>query len=64
MLITRISKLTGIKRTKDMPVTVGQLVLYRSGALIQDVFPDLSRSEREFLLTGVTDEEWEEMFIE
>jgi len=32
---------------------------YRNGKLIQDAFPFLSADEREFLLTGMTPEEWE-----
>ena len=30
--------------------------------LIQDIFPELTREEREFLKTGTTPEEWKEMF--
>jgi len=36
--------------------------LYHRGYLIQDAFPFLTNSEREFILTGLTDEEWNEMF--
>ena len=32
--------------------------------LIQDVFPELNADQREFLLTGATPEEWEEIFGE
>jgi hypothetical protein len=35
---------------------------YQSGTLIQDAFPGLSDSDREFIITGVTGEEWIEMF--
>ena len=31
-----------------------------AGELIQNVFPDLSPDDREFLMTGVTAEEWAE----
>tara|TARA_R110002167_G_scaffold48013_8_gene141941 strand:- start:291 stop:527 length:237 start_codon:yes stop_codon:yes gene_type:complete len=30
--------------------------------LIQNIFPELTREEREFLKTGTTPEEWKEMF--
>ena len=30
--------------------------------LIQDVFPDLTREEREFMKTGITPDEWNQMF--
>lgn len=34
----------------------------QSNALIQDVFPELNESQREFILTGMTDDEWEKEF--
>lgn len=34
------------------------------GALIQDAFPTLTPDEREFLLTGMTADEWDELFSE
>jgi hypothetical protein len=39
-------------------------ILWQSGMLIQDAFPMLSADEREFIKTGITPEEWEEMFGE
>lgn len=30
--------------------------------MIQDAFPDLNASEREFLISGVSPEDWNEMF--
>ena len=30
--------------------------------LIQDAFPHLNFEEREFILTGITPEEWDELF--
>lgn len=33
-----------------------------SGEYIQNAFPMLSADEREFLLTGITSEEWNELF--
>jgi len=48
-----------------MPVTQAQLdSYYIEGKFIQEAFPNLNASDREFILTGVTDEEWEEMFME
>lgn len=38
--------------------------VYISGALIQNAFPFLNASQREFLLTGLTDDEWDELFEE
>jgi hypothetical protein len=58
MQITRTSMLTGAKHTIDIPVTFAQLALWENGALIQDVMPELTAAEREFIGTGVTPEEW------
>ena len=63
MLIKRISTLTGITRELDIPVTVEELFLWRvKGAHIQDAMPHLTADEREFLMTGVTPEEWHNAF--
>lgn len=34
------------------------------GVMIQNAFPTLNASEREFIMTGTTDEEWDSMFGE
>lgn len=62
MNITRRSILSGIERTMDIPVTSEQLALWHSGTLIQDAMPNLSNAEREFIMTGVTKEEWDAEF--
>jgi hypothetical protein len=63
MEITRQSTYSGIIRTLDMDVTDAQLEkYYHEGALLQDAFPHLSPADREFIKSGVTDEEWKEMF--
>ena len=60
MEITRKSFLTGIERTLEIPVTQEQLSKWESGLLIQDAMPNLTPDQREFILTGVTSEEWDE----
>lgn len=35
---------------------------WQAGTLIQDAFPMLTASEREFIKTGITPEEWDRMF--
>ena len=49
---------------KEVVVKVpgGGLFKYRQGAMIQDAFPNLSKDDREFLLSGLSKEGWEEWF--
>lgn len=60
MLITRTSMLTGITRTMELPVSEEDYHAWMSGELIQNAMPHLSASEREFILTGMTDDEWDD----
>ena len=55
MEITRTSILTGIERTQDIPVTQEQLNEWEGGTLIQKVMPELTPSQREFIMTGIID---------
>lgn len=65
MIITRTSMLTNITRSFDLPVTEEQLDrYYKGGLLLQDAFPHLSAGQREFIKTGITDQEWDEAFAE
>ena len=64
MKIKRTSPITGITRTRDIDVTKEQLVRWEAGALIQDVMGHLSPSEREFIITGITDDEWQRAFTQ
>lgn len=59
MKITRTSIFTGIERTLDLPITESQLAEWEAGSTIQSVMPDLTPSQREFVMTGITDEEWD-----
>jgi len=62
MLISKKSLFTGTINSMDLPVTQEEIDDWISGQLIQDVFPYLSREQREFLMTGTTPEEWNEVF--
>ncbi len=62
MKITRTSIFTGTERTLDLPITESQLGEWEAGGLIQEVMPGLTPSQREFIRTGVTDEEWDNEF--
>jgi hypothetical protein len=60
MQITRTSTLTGITRTLEIDVEPHEYQAWVDGQLIQYAMPHLSVGEREFLISGVTDEEWAE----
>ena len=63
MLVTRLSPFSHTKNTIDLDITAEQLARYENGEeLIQNVFPDLSPEHREFIITGITPEEWEASF--
>ena len=62
MLIERTSMFTGITRSMELPITKEQWAAFQNGALVQDAFPHLSPDEREFIITGMTEEEWDDIF--
>lgn len=62
--ITKKSILTGKFNTMELDVSKDQLNRYESGELVQNVFPELSADEREFLISGITPEEWNKAFGE
>jgi len=62
MKITRVSQVSGIERTMDIDVTQEQLDLWEAGEFIQWVMPNLTTAEREFIMTGITSEEWDHIF--
>lgn len=63
MEIIRKSPFTGNLNFMDLPVTEEQMLQFESGAgYIQDIFPDLTPSQREFIKTGYTDEDWNNIF--
>ena len=62
MEIRRVSMLTGLQHVRDINVTEEQLQKWYDGALIQNVMPHLSPEDREFIISGTTPEEWDDMF--
>lgn len=59
MIVTRTSMMSKIQRSIDLDVTAEQINAWRSGMLIQDAMPHLNEHEREFVISGITQEEWE-----
>lgn len=62
MLITRKSSLSGITRSLELNVTQEQLDRHTNGEHAQKVFSNLPAHEREFIMTGITKEEWDNAF--
>lgn len=63
-LVTRTSLVSGTTRTMILTATLDQWAALDKGALIQNALPHLSADDREFLLTGITGDEWERTFPE
>ena len=63
MILARKSMLTGEVHSMELPITSKQLSTWDSGkGLIQEVFPKLTADQREFIMSGITQEEWDNAF--
>lgn len=64
MLIERKSPFSGRVNVMDIPVTMAQIEAWQRGMLIQRAMPHLTDGQREFMMTGITESEWDSMFAE
>ena len=63
MQVTKQSRISGKISSMDLNITSEQLDRVNLGIeLIQNIVPHLSSDEREFLITGITPDEWNELF--
>ena len=66
MKITKRSSLSGVEHTLDIDITEEQFqrveMRFFTKELIQNIIPNVSLGEREFLMTGITQEEWDKTF--
>jgi len=62
MRVTRKSMLSGNSTTRDILCTQLQMDNFLKGMHVQTAFPQLSADEREFILSGITPEEWAKAF--
>jgi hypothetical protein len=58
----KLKNMKGKEVTKTLPISDTELLegfrKYNQGQYIQDAFNELDSSDREFLLTGLSDDEW------
>ena len=65
--VTRRSDISGKENTMDLPISEARLKEFANDGgktLIQRLLPELTPSQREFLKTGMTDEDWDEACAE
>ena len=64
--VTKKSIISGKVNTMELDITQEHLDMYEQvgGLLVQAVFPNLNKEEREFLISGITPQEWNETFGE
>jgi len=62
MKVTRLSPVSGVRHTMELDVTAKQIVSWEKGEMIQNVFPHLTAGEREFIKTGITPDDWDNLF--
>lgn len=61
--VTKKSNLSGELHTISIDVNMESYEKYLKGEiLVQEIEPLLSANDREFLLTGILPEEWDELF--
>ncbi len=56
------SRFSGKVTEQEIPVTEEQIKAWQDGALIQNAMPNLSPAQREFIKSGITSQEWDDMF--
>ena len=65
MIIRRKSTITGVVRSRDINVDPEDYKLWEQGILnIQDAMGYVKQEDREFILSGITKEEWNTAFSE
>lgn len=62
MLIERQSPYNQVINRLEIDITEEQLQEWKDGTLIQDAMPNITAGEREFILTGMTSEDWLAIF--
>ena len=64
VFFTALSAATGKSNNLVLEITEAQVLRWANGAKIQDAMPQLSADQREYLMTGITSDEWDSLFAE
>lgn len=64
MKISRKSPVTGKTNTMDLPITEEQLAEWQNGRHIQYAMPNLTPDQREFLISGCYEDEFDNLMKE
>lgn len=64
MKVTRVHPFTGKSNTLELNITQEQLDRHAHGEFIQNVAPNLTPDEREFIISGLLPGEFDELFDE
>ena len=65
MLIRRKSVVSGTIRSRNIPVNPEDFLAWENNlGSIEDLMPYLNDVDREFILSGMTPDEWKEAFVE
>lgn len=65
MQLTKISITTGKSNTMEIPISEKQYDAWlNSDRLVQEAFPFLTIDQLEFLISGMTPSEWDDLFAD
>lgn len=64
MIIKKKSPFSGIVHEMDLPITQAQVDAWQAGEYAQVAFSNLTARQREFIMTGITEQEWNDTFPE
>ncbi len=64
MKVTRKSLFSGQENTMELDVTKEQIARWKAGESVEDVMPQLTYDEREFMKTGCLPDEYDDLFGE
>jgi hypothetical protein len=59
MLVKKVSMLTGKLHEMELPITVEEIQRWKDGTVALRVWPHLTPAQREFIITGSIQEEWD-----